>query len=323
MRTDTLININDTIRKLELIYPDLPKKSLFGLPIELASILIPVIITISIFGLGIFIQWRQNKKNRILKLSSIKTLIIEWSNLTENTIKLQHNLYQLFRNNLEAQQDLQPISISQEPFLIDKIDSLDLRELIELVIVNHDGNKNENAAILLNIVAGIHKLSNIEKSAIKKYDEFLDYTYKLGDEWNSKYKLLDEYLASLPYKISNSKNEFEKEYFQSFAKIFGNINEQSKKIGNNTQLTITHLIIPLKDLCTKFIIKDSSFTEVYSIDTTLKELLLIWTKWMGYKNGINRYFKEIENITFESYKYLKNNIEILEKMKLKKWYKIK
>ena len=93
MTTDSIINVKDSVSKIKQILPNEPELTILGLPQDLASILIPVVVTILIFGLGLFFQWRSKQKDKLNRLISFKTLIIEWSRLSEETIEVQCNLY--------------------------------------------------------------------------------------------------------------------------------------------------------------------------------------------------------------------------------------
>lgn len=307
--------------RIELIIPDSSEKLFFGLPIEFTSIIIPTMITIIIFGLGLFFQWRNKKNDRLLDLISFKTVIVEWTKLTENTIAIQYSLYQDFRMKLDLQENILPISFFNESFLIDKLEKLELRELIDLMVINQEGNRKLNALTLLNIVSEIHKLSSIEIDIKDKYNEYLNYTRLLMDQWNSNYNLLTNYILNLPLKTANSKNENEAKFYDSIRQTY-DLFRTSLTTNITTKSTIKELISPIESICDDFIKSDHTFTEPYSIRPTLMELLLIEYRWLIYKNGIIKYFEDTENKTKATYNMLKKNIEILEKMKFKKWNKI-
>ncbi len=322
MKKDTLITIKDSIQKIELILPDNPAEKIMGLPSELASILIPVVITILIFGLGLFFQWRSKKKDKLIKLRSFKTLIVEWSKLTKNTITLQQQLYSKFRFELSNQKDILPVSIYHEPFLIDRLDNLDLEKLIELVIINSKGDKKENSLILLNVVTGIHKLSNIENQVIKKYDEFLDYTWSLNETWNTHFKVIKDFGFILPHKISGCDNASEKEFYDKLFEIFNDFSKL-KPEQNTTEATIETFIKPLSIICSKAVNSHKSIEEIFMLKSTLVDLNLLWNKWLGYKNGVLRYFQETESNIQQSVDFLNENIKIFENLSLYNWTKIK
>ena len=270
-----------------------------------------------VFCLGLFCQWRKKKKTRLLELISFKTIIVEWTKLTEHTISLQYSLCQEFRDKLAIQEDISPISLNIESFLIDKLDNLEIQKLLDMIVINHDGDKKDNALIMLNIVAQINKLSKTEISIKDKYNEFYNYTNILMEQWNSNFNILDRYLKKIPLKIANSKTETETKFYNSLSEIYNRFKTSS--ISNRTK---TDLILPLESICNKFIKNDNAYAEPYSILPIVSELLLTEHRWNIYKTGIIEYFEGTKKITFASYKLLKENVEILDKINLKKWNKI-
>lgn len=321
MTTDTIINVKDTVSRIELILPSDPEPTILGLPQDLASILIPVVVTIIIFGLGLFFQWRSKQKDKLNRLSSFKTLIIEWSRLSEKTITTQCSLYSKLVDDIKKEKSMQPVSFYHEPFLIDKLDDLDLEKLIELIIINSKGDKKTNSSLLFKIVKWVHKLSNIEKNVIDKYEDYMNYAWKLSEQWNSNFRTIQDFGTSIINKIENTEN-IEKQFYKD-AFVFMDALSKIKPEDNNTQTILEVCIIPLHELCSKYIRSNNAFEYVFKLKSSVFELTLLWHQWSGYKNGIERHFLLIEKDTTETLKDLKESIAIFDNMTLNNWMKIK
>lgn len=315
---DSGITMNDSVI---LIHQETSGKLLFGMPIEFASIVIPTIITIVVFGLGIFIQWRSKKNDRLSMLISFKTVIVEWTKLIGNTIFIQYALYHRFVVDLRNQDNIQAISLINEPFLIDKLNELSLKELIDLMIVNHDGDKKQNALTLLNIVSEIQKLTNIENSIKDKYLEFKGYANSLMEKWNSNFKDIEIYLTNLPSKIATSQNDNEIKFYISLSKTFNDFNLNTDK-NITTKIIAEGLIVPLKSICKEFMKINQTSTDLSLILPAINELLLTYYSWKIYKDGVASYFNDSGENIKQTYLLLRDNIDSIEKMRFKKWIRI-
>jgi len=268
---DSLVQI---INRIELIYPDPSENLIFGMPPELASILIPTIISLLVFSLGLFIQWRGKKNDRLQVLKSYKTIIVEWTKLTEDTISTQNLLYQKFAQDLKQQENISPISFIREPFLIDRLNELNLKEFVDLIVINHKGDKTTNTLTLLGIVSHIQKLTNLENTVTEKYLEFSKYTISLAESWNANLTQLNNYITALASRTASSKNKDEIEFYQQFSQVYNEFNSQANStITSKTR--VEKQISELEKVCIESIKKEPTLTEPNNITPILIELQLI------------------------------------------------
>ncbi|MDA3890796.1 MAG: hypothetical protein PF517_03940 [Salinivirgaceae bacterium] len=331
---DTMIYLHDTIglkaisdsllhlsNKIEIICPENAERLIFGLRPELAGILISTIITISVFSLGVYIQWRGKKIDRLQVLKSYKTVLVEWIKLTEETITTQTKLYQKFAKELKAQENIMPISFVHEPYLINRLKELNLRELVDLIVINHKGNKVTNALSLLDIISHIQKLTNIEITAKEKYSEFFDYAKILGEQWNSSFKILDRYIKSLPTKTAHTENKNERLFYQRFSQVYNEYYSNADKSSTSKTLA-EKLISKLEKTCNESIKSDPSLTEPNNISPILVELQFIEYRWSVFRDGIAEYYQNVSNKTMHVYFLLKEKAVQLENIQFKTWTKI-
>ena len=226
-----------------------------------------------------------------------------------------------FAHDIRNERSLQPVSFFHEPFLINKLDNLELEKLIELIIINSKGDKKANSKLLFKIVKWVHKLSNIEKNVISKYEDYMNYAWKLSDQWNANFKTIQEFGTVIFNKLANSESD-EKQFYDD-ALVFMDALSKIKPEDNNTQTILEVCIIPLHELCSTYIRSNKAFDYVFKLKSSLFELTLLWHQWSGYKNGIERHFLLIEKNTTETLKILKESIEIFDKTHMNKWINIK
>jgi hypothetical protein len=137
-------------------------KSILGLDYSLAQIIIPVVVTLTVFLLGQFISWLKKKYERLNELESIKTTIEQWILLVKPSIQNQIDGCKSFAIVLKNSKNIHPETLKFSPMLIDKLKQFELRELIDTIIVNLKGDNEIKAKMVFNFISQVEFLSKME-----------------------------------------------------------------------------------------------------------------------------------------------------------------
>src|SRR5690606_25231573 len=78
---------------------------IFGMPLGLARIFIPVIVTLLVFALGQFLVWLKSKYEKKNEVTSYRELILGWVDLIEQSVTQQVNACNDFSTRLQNSED--------------------------------------------------------------------------------------------------------------------------------------------------------------------------------------------------------------------------
>jgi hypothetical protein len=118
--SDSLSNVNDSIANVNLLLQNsidslnqletttLSETEVFGMPLDLARIFIPVIVTLLVFALGQFLVWLKGKYEKQNEVTSYRDLILGWINLIEQSVTQQVTSCRDFSTRLQVSQDIHP-----------------------------------------------------------------------------------------------------------------------------------------------------------------------------------------------------------------------
>jgi hypothetical protein len=164
---DSLKIVIDTVKSY--IEKPLTHENVLGLSPENAKIMIPVMVTLSIFLLGIIVNIIIKKYERKAYLVSIKSVITTWCKLLENPISQQSKSCNDFNTRLQKSTEIQPERFEMNNLLAGNILSLKLKDQIDAIILNHKGKDEEKAKCLFNIISQIEFLNKTEIELRNKY----------------------------------------------------------------------------------------------------------------------------------------------------------
>jgi hypothetical protein len=159
---------------------------------DLASIVIPAGITIVIFGIGLFATWYSEKCKRKAELESMKVVLTTWVTLLKSPVVQQAMNVRTFCQNLRQSVDIQPERMSINLLLASKLSSIELKELIQVIVVNSAGSDEDKAKDLFSVVSQIEFINETEKIIPVAYETYNSHCLTLMEHWNI---LLDEFYA--------------------------------------------------------------------------------------------------------------------------------
>jgi hypothetical protein len=288
--------------------------SILGMNPGLANIIIPTLITIFVFFSGLFFQFYFQKSKKKSELKSLKTMLILWIHKSIITINRQIIAYQKFTNNLSSLKIISNTTLAIDPFQLDKLQSINLEKLSNLIILNHIGDKQDKTYILFNITAQIEKLLNVEKQIIEKYSSLYSKTEECERNWRQHYSELNHFILLISVKKEKSTIQSEKMFYEKI--------EQINTLFKTRQIGVIDYINLLNDFCEKYKSENKPFQDYFEFSKILTELLLIFKIWKAFSDGVIAYFKTSEDVLISSLKIIKKETDALEKLKIKKWWKI-
>jgi len=308
-----LLNTENSTEPLEA-----DDNKILGLDYRLARILIPVLVTLLVFLLGLLINWIKSKYERITELKSIKATIEHWILFVEPTVTSQINGCNDFVKKLEESNNLQTERIEFTSMLVDKLQQIELKELIETIMLNLKGNEEKKAKMIFNIISQVEFLVKIESHIQLSYEKFHSYTEELMENWNSAFIQFN----SIMNETSRVINEAEPncDFVQSKNRICDEF--LTKKEQKPLETLFEELITPLEAEVDKYL-KTPNKQLAVNLGYSIESLKIIKLKWDTHKQGhidANKGFaKKIDDV----YKVLKEVATELKETKFKKIYLIK
>lgn len=294
-------------------------KTIWGIEYDFARILIPVIVTLIVFLTGQFISWVKSKYERRNELKSIKTTIEQWIILIKPTITTQIAGLNEFSKTLKNTEDIHPERFKTSSMLVNKLQQLELRDLIDTIMVNLNGDEEEKAKLLFNIVSQVEFLSKIENHLIKNYENFKSYTLELMEEWNNGFMELNTVMNETSYQINQVEPNCEFVVMKNkIADCFLRNKETQpvKKILDN-------FIYPLETEVNKYLQTSENKRLILNLAYKIDNLKITHKKWEAHKKGhillANDFSERIDNV----YKVLEDVVKKLKTYEFNNVFKIK
>jgi len=304
MRLDSLIDT--TTKQIQLdtldivkadttqIFYNLSDKSvdnlILGMPEWLARILIPVVVTITIFFLGHFVSWLKGKCERKKEVESYKNLISKWIELIKKAIETQIESCNEFAESLEKSEDMTPIRFSANKLLADKIDSLPLEKLINAFSVNTTGDKDKNYKMTFNLVSQFNYLRHVEQLIEKNFEGYTKFFDEIIKEWNSKFTEFDDIISTQSKEIGKNQTHQNFRFHSDVLKVVNDWLKSAPKDKNSIRHTESKLIQPLIDLTIKEL--DSNQSDyAFKLSRVTRDLKVEIMQWDSAKGANSKLFK--------------------------------
>lgn len=323
---DSLNNLNtvllDSISNFNDSSIAIGNNQLAGIPLELARILIPVFVTISIFTIGQLISWTKAKHEKKKEIESYRHIILLWIDLIEKPLNQQIESCKDFSTRLLKSENIIPIKFEYNNLLAEKVADFPINIYIKTFIINTKGSdKKENWCFSL--ISNFTFLKEIQKSIKSSYEKYQFETLDIMKDWNSNFTKLDDIIAvqTRLFKIPESNYPYS-EFHIKIMRITNDWMGNSPNGISSFKNTIENLITPLSEIVKSELKTDSSNEYAFSLSSCLRDLRIINTKWQAhltYKDLFNTYAKQIE----DSYGNLKKTREkINSNTKIKSIFRI-
>ena len=290
--------------------PDKTVELFFNMPLELATIIIPILITIFLFFVGYIINWILIKYNKKRQLESIKTTVTNWIELVEKPIQDQITYCNEFAKNLSESADLQPESLSLVQLHVSKLKELSLKELTETFITNQKGSELENSKNVFNLVSQIEYFTRIELKLPDAYDIYQKHTYELMSSWNKSLLELDSFKGSIIQEIGTKATHISYRFLVEINNITNKYirNHPKEKSLDYTKEELLDKLYSLADSTIKV-----NSNDVYApvLFAKVQELILIYKRKVAHFEGNAKNFdnysikmkKSFDNLKITSQKF--------------------
>jgi len=262
------------------------------LPLELAKILIPVLVTIFLFFIGHIIGWIKNKYEKFKETKEYREMILEWINILENPIKTQIVSCKKFAEQVGSSRDLQPVVLEYNNFIIEKIETIPFERYVKTFVINTKGDKKEKYKQIYNLISQFDYLRNVQKEMLDFYEKYHSYCEELMNEWNTNFINFDTIVEK--HTLDTKAQSITTDPFHlKILEIVIQWGRNSVDGQSSVQNSMIHLINPMSDLVSQEL-KDNPINEyAYSLDICLQGFNITLKKLAGNYDGNKNLFSSI------------------------------
>lgn len=292
---------------------------ILGMDYNFARIMIPVLVTLLVFLLGQFIGWLKGKYERKNELDSIKVTIHNWLIMIEPSIQQQITGCNNFVTALQSSTNIHPERFQFSPMLVDKLQQIELKQLIETMVVNLEGEEETKAKMIFNFVSQVEFLAKMETHIRENYEKFHSYTFELMEDWNKTFKKfnLEMNETSKQIHLIDPGNQFVTRKNQ-----ICNTFLQHREIQPLNTI-FEELITPLENEVLQFLQTSPNKELATNFGYTIEDLKIIKSKWDMHKQGHMQLATDFATRINTVYNVLKNVSEHLRNSEFKNVMKIK
>jgi len=292
---------------------------ILGMDYNFARIMIPVLVTLLVFLLGQFIGWLKGKYERKNELDSIKVTIHNWLIMIEPSIQQQITGCNNFVLALQSSTNIHPERFQFSPMLVDKLQQIELKQLIETMVVNLEGEEETKAKMIFNFVSQVEFLAKMETHIRENYEKFHSYTFELMEDWNKTFKKfnLEMNETSKQIHLIDPGNQFVTRKNQ-----ICNTFLQHREIQPLNTIFV-ELITPLENEVLQFLQTSPNKELATNFGYTIEDLKIIKSKWDMHKQGHMQLATDFATKINTVYNVLKNVSEHLRNSEFKNVMKIK
>lgn len=294
---------------------------LWGMPIATAAIIISSLITISIFIIGYLINWLNKKYERKSELESIKSVVTVWVDLLKSPVLQQAKGCRDFAVALRTATNIHPERISYNKLLAGKLNSIELRDLIQVFIINSEGEETAKSKNLFNLVSQIDFLIQVEEKIPEAYKIFQNRTFYLMENWNKRFKELDLLKSEMTTLFGHNPHHPSYPLFHHFDNLVNNWVQQFAN-GSSVIDTKTTLLVPLENYTSQFINRHPNNQIAHQLAGKIQELNMIYKEWEVHFEGNAKVFYDFAIRLVFVYKTLSKATNQLKNREFKSVWKL-
>lgn len=308
-----------------------------GMNTNIARIVIPAGMALTVFSLGQFISWGSKRCSKRQKLNMTKSVIETWVTQIKESIDINIEGLSDFTRELTTTKELHPVPLKFTPMLIDKLGELKLLEIQELLSnlkvkkkelkeEEFDGNYNHyKQKIIYNIVSQIEFLSQIMGYIKDEYTKFHEASLLLMEDWNKEYNDFNILLNDIGGFLSRKEEELKETV--NFWRVKDQIVNDFLSKHNDSHATLDHvfedLLNPISKEFNEFLCRTPYKNEVIKLGYSIQNLFIIKMKWDAHKIGHAQLAQTRCNSIKSSYKTLVEDVNKIERRRLIRWWRIK
>ena len=262
-----------------------------GIPLEVARILIPVLVTISLFAFGHLINWTVNKIKKRREVIANRRIILEWIGLIIPPMTYQANQCRLFANNTKFSKIFIIHRLERVLVLTHIIEDLGFKAMSDCFIFNVCGDIKNNSILFYDFIHDIGYHKNFHSEINDKYLEYHKICNSLTDLWNEKIKLLNNLRIELLRKLSSNTQNPDNEFIYSFNNIYTNWFTKNSELKDMYKLKEDCLNVILK-LSQEAFNKSRENVAASAVALLILDLNIIIRDWRKVSDDYHKIFFE-------------------------------
>lgn len=316
----TSLNKQETTDSLET--------EILGMPLGLARIFIPVLVTLIVFALGQFLIWLKGKYEKQNEVTSYRDLILGWVSLIEQSVTQQVTSCEDFSTRLQASEDIHPELFQYNKMLANKVDDFSVDIFVNTFVTNSQvtdkENESEKQKWCFNLISQFHYLKNIEEQIPTIYEKYQSQTFEIMDEWNTNFGKLDKIISEQSRTVNTTPTHPTAAFHATVMGIANAWLAAAPNGRSSVTLTMDNLIVPLSAAVQTELSTNPSNEYAFNLSDNLQTLRITHLKWDTNKNGNVQVFQglgtKISDV-LESLKTTRKNFT--EKTKMSSVFKIR
>lgn len=296
-KTESVVSVVETIEEARVADKE---DRILGMSQGVASIIIPMAVSIIVFSLGIIIDKKREKIKEERERKRYKAAILKWIELLNTPINTQVIQLKDLASKIGNSIELQPEAFSFSKSMASKINDLSVEKIINTFVAKEKKENSGDSIHAYNIVSQIDFLSSCDGEVFKKYNEYHSRCTALVDKWNSSWNKFD-----VLRKTSNTSDSQDYSVFRNVLiryKNWRDRHEQNEQLNYND--ISTELIIPLHQALSNMKFEYPSSTLAVRFYDVIHSLYLILNEWNIVKSGYRDIFNDLANRIEESYSAL-------------------
>lgn len=293
--------------------PPLPSNKIFGMPENLAIILIPALITLLVFFCGELIKWYSKQKAIQNETRSYRTTILNWIDLINEPIQKQIDSCNKLSTDIADSPDIHPERFEYQKMLADKIDSISIDRFITTFMINSTSPEKDaqNDKMTYNLVSQFDFIKSIESNLSETYKSFQIQTLALMDDWNKEFMRLSDLTSNWTIEIIDKEHPYFS-FHESVIHITTNYMAKAQNGENRTLDSFNNLIIPLSQLVNDELKVNIKNEYAFEMSSILQQFRIIDKKWKSNIKGYSPVFSGIATSISNSYNSLLNAKQYFE-----------
>lgn len=310
---------------INLIYNEAENSSnsldtFMGMPTDVAKILIPILVSIFIFSLGIAINFYFKQRDRHNELVSIRTTILTWGGLIKNPAIDQAMFCRVFANRLLTNPHISPEPIGFILMEANNLTSIDIKKYVDTFVTNYEGNQEENAERLYLLISQFNLFNKLQEDLEKQFFVYQKRVLELEEAWALAFVEVDKITDDYYQEIWNQHSHI---YYPLLLNINIISNNYFALKNRDAILSKTNLIDKIEKACNDELNKNSAHTYALRYLQPIRKLNRIYSQWVSNNKGTRIQYLNYGITIITSVKEVKESLKVIEKNNIKSLWTVK
>jgi len=252
---------------------------------DVLKYLIPTVVTLVVFILGLFAGWFNANSQRRRRYKQLRGLFATWIPNLEAPINTFSANCVDFSQRLLASESLSAESMAFIPLNAEKLAGMDIQELMKAFLYNSTGDQHQNNQQLYYIISNLDYLVNLGPEISAKYEEHYKSANLLLKEWNIAFTKLSD----LQGKVFTNQPVKSPARVAMEERLRANIFAWSAALRahpQNTRVTYEQLLVPnIEELQRYFNLIHSEEPDLIDFNAELHNAAIVFRQWRAGHEG--------------------------------------